>query len=264
MSGLPAHVHSLLGVGPYRQPAGRDPVPKLLLPGHERIELVTGGRGWIHRHVHEGGGWAEVTSGSIAWQQAGDHTIARSDPDDPYRCLAISVTVAPDSRRCVPRLSRWDDADELRSFVRTALRLAGDPNADREALLAFLYGRLLLAAKHDTRSTPAPTPLQRALAALERDYRTGIDLETLAREAGWSVPHLHDRFQAHLGISPHQWLMRRRLHAARQLLAATDQPIAEIAGACGFADAAAFCRAFKRGEGTSPAAWRRLGRLAPR
>ena len=92
----------------------------------------------------------------------------------------------------------------------------------------------------------------------------GIDLETLAREAGWSVPHLHDRFQAHLGISPHQWLMRRRLHAARQLLAATDQPIAEIAGACGFADAAAFCRAFKRGEGTSPAAWRRLGRLAPR
>ena len=69
MSGLPAHVHSLLGVGPYRQPAGRDPVPKLLLPGHERIELVTGGRGWIHRHAHEGGGWAEVTSGSIAWQQ---------------------------------------------------------------------------------------------------------------------------------------------------------------------------------------------------
>ena len=78
------------------------------------------------------------------------------------------------------------------------------------------------------------------------------------------VPHLHDRFQAHFGLSPHQWLMRRRLHAARQLLAATDQPIVEIADACGFADAAAFCRAFKRGEGTSPAAWRRQGRLGPR
>jgi AraC-like DNA-binding protein len=263
MSGLPAHVLSLLGVGPYRQPAGRDPVPRLLPPGHECIELVTGGRGWVRRHLQEGGGWAEVTTGSIAWQQAGDHTIARSDPDDPYRCLAISVAVARESQRCVPRLSRWDDADELRSFVRTALRLAGDPAADRAALLAFLYGRLLLAASHDTRSAPAPTPLQRALAALEREYATGINLETLAREAGWSVPHLHDRFQAHFGISPHQWLIRRRLHAARQLLAATDQPIVEVATTCGFADAAAFCRAFKRGEGTSPANWRRQGRISP-
>jgi AraC-like DNA-binding protein len=263
MSGLPSHVHGLLGVGPYRQSPGRDPVPHLLPAGHERIEIVTGGRGWIRCHAHEGGGWAEVTAGSIAWQQAGDHTIARSDHGDPYRCLAISVAVARESRRCAPRLSRWDDADELRSFVRTALRLAGDPAADREALLAFLYGRVLLAAKQDTRADPAPTPLQQALNALERDYRIGIRLDALAQEVGWSVAHLHDRFQAHLGISPHQWLMRRRLHAARQLLAATDQPIVEVAEACGFTDAATFCRAFKRGEGISPAAWRRQGRLSP-
>jgi AraC-like DNA-binding protein len=242
MSGLPIHVHGLLGVGPYRQAPGRDPVPLLLPAGHERIELVTGGRGWIRRHAHEGGGWAEVTTGSIAWQHAGDLTIARSDHADPYRCLAISVAVAGGSRRCVPRLSRWDDAVGLRSFVRTALRFAGDPAADREALLAFLYGRLLLAAKQDTRTAPASTPLQQALVALERDYRSGIRLDALAREIGWSVAHLHDRFQAHLGISPHQWLMRRRLHAARQLLAATDQPIIEVADACGFSDAAALCR----------------------
>ena len=241
----------------YRESPDRDPVPHLLPPGMERIEIVTGGRGWVRQHAHEGGGWSEVTAGSIAWQAAGDSTIARSDRLDPYRCLAISVAVERGVARCVPRISRWDDPDEVRAFVRTAVRLSGDQTADREALLAFLYGRLLLAAQSAGAGAPAPAPLQRVLAILERQHVTGISVAELAVEAGWSVPHLHERFRTHLGISPHQWLVRRRLHAARQLLAATDQPVVEIARACGFADAAAFCRVFHRGEGTSPAAWRR-------
>jgi AraC-like DNA-binding protein len=257
MSGLPSHVRGLLGVGLYRQPADRDPVPYLLQSGMERIELVSGGRGWVRRHAHEGGGWYEVTAGSIAWQAAGDLTIARSDHRDPYRCLAISVTVERGAARCVPRLSRWDDLDEVRAFVRTAVRLSGDQTVDRDALLAFLYGRLLLAAHSAGAGAPAPAPLQRVLAILERQHVAGISVNELAAEAGWSVPHLHERFRVHLGISPHQWLVRRRLHAARQLLAATDQPVVDIARACGFADSAAFCRVFRRGEGASPAAWRR-------
>lgn len=72
------------------------------------------------------------------------------------------------------------------------------------------------------------------------------------------MSHLHAAFRRQLGTTPHQWLVRRRLHAARQLLAATDQPLEEVAKACGFADAPAFCRVFRRVEGASPAAWRKV------
>jgi AraC-like DNA-binding protein len=243
----------------YRQPPGRNPGPHRVGVGNERIELVTGGKGAI---ALADGTWADVSVGSIAWQAAGDLTIARSDFNDPYRCLAVSVAVTPGAVRPVPRLTRWEDVDEVRAFVRTALRLAADPAADREWLLAFVYGRLLLAAQGAGNSSAGviPEPLQRVLAVLEKRLADGIGIDELAATAGWSVSHLHAAFRRHLGVSPHQWLLRRRLHAARQQLAATDVPIAAVAAACGFADAAAFCRVFRRGEGTSPAAWRRSAR----
>lgn len=262
MSALPAHVRTLLGIGVYRQPAGRDPIPNRTPPGIERIELVTGGRGWVRQRPAEGNGWSEVTAGSIAWQAAGDLTIARSDGDDPYRCIAVSVAVDPDGVRPVPRITRWDDVDEARGFARTALRLAGDPAADRGWLLAFVYGRLLLVASGAGAGGETGDPLRRALALLERRHVEGVALDELAREAGWSVSHLHAAFRRQLGTTPHQWLVRRRLHGARQLLAATDQSLEEIAKACGFADAPAFCRVFRRVEGDSPASWRKALRGA--
>jgi len=255
MSTLPKHVRGLHGMSLYQQAPGRHPVPHRVTAGHEKIELVTGGRGWIEQD----GQWREVRAGDIVWQALGDLTIARSDFVDPYRCLAVSVAVDPAGSRPVPRLTHWDDGDEWQGFVRSALRLAADPRADRGWLLAFVYGRLLLAASSaGVNAVPdGPQPLRRALDLLERRHIAGVGIDELAHVAGWSVSHLHAAFRRHLGVSPHQWLLRRRLHAARHLLAATDQPIAAVATASGFADAAAFCRAFRRSEKQPPAQWRR-------
>ena len=118
MSVLPVHVRGLRGIGLYQQPPGRHPTPHRQAPGNEKIELVTGGRGWIEQD----GRWIEVRAGDIAWQAVGDLTIARSDFTDPYRCLAISVAVDPTSTRPVSRLTHWGDAAEVRGFVRASLR----------------------------------------------------------------------------------------------------------------------------------------------
>jgi AraC-like DNA-binding protein len=47
-----------------------------------------------------------------------------------------------------------------------------------------------------------------------------------------------------------------RYDIARQLLRDTRLPVAEVAGALDYADAAAFTRAFRRWSGSTPAAWR--------
>ncbi|MGJ7519755.1 helix-turn-helix domain-containing protein [Variovorax sp. LT1P1] len=47
---------------------------------------------------------------------------------------------------------------------------------------------------------------------------------------------------------------------ARELLRASDLPLAEVATACGFADQSHFTRVFSRAEGAPPGHWRRTFR----
>ena len=44
-----------------------------------------------------------------------------------------------------------------------------------------------------------PVELQQVLEMVNRRYAEPLRLEELARGAGWSVPHLHDRFKERLG-----------------------------------------------------------------
>jgi AraC-like DNA-binding protein len=58
-------------------------------------------------------------------------------------------------------------------------------------------------------------------------------------------------------MPPHQWLLRRRVDKARQLLHDPSAALADVALACGFADQSHLTRVFTRLTGTGPNAWRR-------
>jgi AraC-like DNA-binding protein len=87
-----------------------------------------------------------------------------------------------------------------------------------------------------------------------------LDRATLARVAGFSVPHLHTLFRSALGAAPMDVVRQQRMNRARQLLLGSDLPIREIGRLCGFSDPYYFSRAFHRTEGTPPSRYRRLQR----
>ena len=249
------HVRRLSHVSLFRMVPGRHPTPRRILPGQECLELVVGGEGAIR----DGDTWIPVAVGSLCWNVAGDDTIGRSRFDDPYRCLAVNIEVAPGGHRAAPRVTRWDDSAEVQAFTHRALRLAADPGADRDSLLAWLYGRLLLQARlHAARAAEPPLPpaLRAVMDVIDGRFAEDLDIGALAAAAGWSPTQLHARFRRHLGTSPHQYLIRRRVRAACDLLAATRDPVAEIAVSAGFSSAHALCRAFRQHVGRSPAQWR--------
>lgn len=239
----------------YHQPAGQQPGSRVVPPGHELVELLTGGRGWVVTEA----GWREVTLGDLIWHAAGERTIARSDEANPYRCLAVLFAVTEEGRR-VPRFSRWSGPDEVAAFTREVVRGFLDESLDRDALLAYVYGRCVYQANLWASRAPAldvAPGLVRALAQIENDYAQPLALDDLASAAGWSSSHLHAMFRHHVGSSPHQLLVRRRVRAAQELLATTDAPIKQIAAACGFSNAGALCRRFRQTVGLSPGAYRR-------
>ncbi|MBS0343603.1 MAG: helix-turn-helix domain-containing protein [Proteobacteria bacterium] len=81
----------------------------------------------------------------------------------------------------------------------------------------------------------------------------------IAQRLGVSDRHLRRIFEANFGVSPLQYLQTRRLLAAKQLIADTHLPMAQVALASGFASVRRFNAAFMEHYGLNPSALRRAG-----
>ena len=83
--------------------------------------------------------------------------------------------------------------------------------------------------------------------------------ETLAEVAGFSVPHFHRIFTAHVGESAISYVRRLRLESAARKLRMGAVDITEVALAAGYDTHAAFSKAFRQQFGLSPREFRQLG-----
>ena len=86
-----------------------------------------------------------------------------------------------------------------------------------------------------------------------------LDRERLADIAGFSVPHFHRIFTAHVGESAISYVRRLRLERAGRKLRMGAVDITEVALAAGYDSHAAFGKAFKQQFGLSPSEFRQLG-----
>jgi len=86
-----------------------------------------------------------------------------------------------------------------------------------------------------------------------------LNREVLAAVAGFSVPHFHRIFTAHVGENIASYVRRVRLERAGRKLRMGAVDITEVALAAGYDTHAAFSRAFKQHFGLSPSEFRQLG-----
>lgn len=97
--------------------------------------------------------------------------------------------------------------------------------------------------------------LQRAIDYIAAHYRDAVRIEDLCAASGLSPSYLIRAFRARYGMTPHRYLIDRRVRAGRDLLRRGDS-IAEVAVATGFADQAHFQREFKRRVAATPGQYR--------
>jgi AraC-like DNA-binding protein len=231
------------------------------------IGIVTGGRS---TYLHERG-CDEVGAGAVVIMNPGAmHACNPADSQSwSYRMVHLDAAWLC-GIQCELGV---DAAGDLREFDVTSTRDAAlygrvatlcdrfaDPHCDELARHEAIVE--LTVAMHErlpgrplaTRST-APG-LVRAAEYITTNCAQPISLAELCKVSGLSESHLVRSFKKRFGLTPHEFLIDRRIQRSRRELR-RGRPIAEVALELGFADQAHLQRLFKRIVATTPGQYRR-------
>jgi AraC family transcriptional regulator len=157
------------------------------------------------------------------------------------------ATISSLGRAILPALSRPDQASQL--FVDHLLLALG-------VHVAQTYGGMRGLAR-PVRGGLAPWQVRRAKEILCANLDGRVPLQEVARQCRLSVSHFSRAFRHSMGVAPHNWLLTRRVEAAKEKLRDDRMSLLDVALACGFADQSHLTRVFTRIVGISPGAWRR-------
>ncbi|PDQ18692.1 hypothetical protein CN311_23455 [Mesorhizobium sanjuanii] len=211
------------------------------------------------------------------------HANAAADPDPAAVPRGALAQCAEADRNAIDGLSILDTPRDLGLAELVPQRHSSDPVVERlsRALEAAegshdgfgdLYAdavRLAIVTRLLTlRSNPEPGPRARATAALPRwrwkrvvEYVDShldekIALADMAAVAGLSRMYFAAQFRAATGMRPHEFLLRRRIDRAKQMLSETDMTLVDVALSVGFQNQAHFTTVFRRSVGETPYRWR--------
>jgi AraC family transcriptional regulator len=156
-------------------------------------------------------------------------------------------TVGSLGRAMLPALSYPDQTSQL--FVDHVLLALG-------VHVAQTYGGMR-ALPRPVRGGLASWQVRRAKEILCANLDGRVQLTEVARECRLSVSQFSRAFRRSMGVAPHNWLLTRRVEAAKEKLRDHRLTLSDVALACGFADQSHLTRVFTRMIGVSPGAWRR-------
>ncbi|MCB5161702.1 helix-turn-helix domain-containing protein [Marinomonas algarum] len=126
-----------------------------------------------------------------------------------------------------------------------------------DMMLARACGNTLLSAiRHqinnkDVRTRGNQLDIEKLDQFIELNLSRRVHIDQLANFCFLSVSQFHERFKDRTGITPHQYLMRKRLERAQSLLAQGTPPI-QVAEMCGFSSQSAMTNVFSQVLGITP------------
>jgi AraC family transcriptional regulator len=187
------------------------------------------------------------------------------------RCLALHIdrelfaeiaSGSSGSNRCEFRAAMLPAVSDLAS-ISVSLQQVSSPESQlalEETVLAVI-GTVVRAVvtNHTPPRGPAPAATRRVAAVFEYiDARLGSDLNLaeLSAHVAMSKYHFLRTFKHASGMTPHQYILGRRLRAAAAALRTTEKPVARVALDQGFGDLSTFNHSFRRVMGVTPTAYR--------
>lgn len=137
-----------------------------------------------------------------------------------------------------------------------ARKIEGSSSMDQlEELMPEMFRAYCrLVRKHSMR-TYSPT-VQKTILMIDADLSAPLSLSTLAKALNISAGYLSDLFRREVGQTLTEFINRKRIERAKQLLSSTQLQVQTIAQHCGFLDVQYFSKTFKKYTGITPREFR--------
>jgi len=193
--------------------------------------------------------------------------VAHSNTYGPAGARCFLVEIGPELRAQVGHyatllerpLPKGAEPRAGRALRRMYQEFALDDDVAELAVQGCLMDLLATLARSDT-PRDAPKWLMHAREILEAEFRRGISIRELSRQAEVHPVHLARSFRSWYGCSPSDFLRSLRIDWARQALRDTTRTLSAIAMEAGFSDQSHLTREFRRRVGMTPARFRTLNR----
>lgn len=210
-------------------------------------------------------GRALLAPGQLLLGNAGACYACGHDHDRGDRCLSLTLAhdlfdeIAAASTGAgfhFPAAALPAPAAAIAAFVRADLGTV----EDWDAWVANVAGATVAALTGPPEPVHLTATLERrigrALALIDADPTAPFDTDRLAAAAGLSRYHFLRAFRAVTGLTPHRYLLARRLALAARRLLQGDGDVLSVALDSGFTDPSGFQRHFRAAFGTTPARFR--------
>ncbi|GGU83954.1 AraC family transcriptional regulator [Streptomyces albospinus] len=233
---------------------------------HHVALVISAGRGW---YAGPDGRRRAVTAPALLWLVPGVPHHYGADPetgwDESFADFTGPATdtytelgyIEPD-RPLVPLA----DAAAARAAIGRIARAARRGNPLLEVETSAAVHELLVVLRRARADTDADG--EPVLQALARDAFLPLSVAEHAARRGMTPAELRTAVRRGAGCSPKDYLLGIRLGRAKELLTATELPVAAVARRVGYDDPAYFSRLFTRRVGTAPIRFRdRQSRTVP-
>ncbi|HEX7823063.1 MAG TPA: AraC family transcriptional regulator [Sphingobium sp.] len=101
-----------------------------------------------------------------------------------------------------------------------------------------------------------PSRLRKLIEFIEENLTEAITIREMADIADVSERHLIRVFEQSTGVTPHRYVVSRRIARARRMLLESDERITDVALSCGYRSIQHFSSAFREETTFSPSAFR--------
>ena len=155
-----------------------------------------------------------------------------------------------------PRLT-----EGYRALAETLLNSQQSADIKHQALVNYLTDLMQQLATQPAKAEPVPEQFRRLASWLDQHAAEDVTLDDLCALSGLSAGHVIRGFRQYFHLTPHAYLINRRVQQGQASLRSGVQ-IATAALDAGFADQPHFQRTFKRLLATTPARYRQAGNKA--